>query len=76
LKLKNYSYHKDLDHIREREGKRWKLRVYVWLMYSLYKNKYRIFTCVEDTISRRRKKLRAEKTMSLIVHTYMKMSQE
>jgi hypothetical protein len=39
-------------HIREREGKRRKLRRLIWLMYSLYKNEYRIFKPVEITIRR------------------------
>jgi hypothetical protein len=38
------------DHIQEREGKRRKLRRWILLMYSLYKNEYRIFKLVETTI--------------------------
>jgi hypothetical protein len=37
---------------REREGKRRKLRMSIWLMYFLYKNEYRIFKPVEIIIGR------------------------
>jgi hypothetical protein len=36
-------------HIQEGEGKRRKLR-WIWLLYSLYKNEYRIFKLAETTI--------------------------
>jgi hypothetical protein len=39
-------------HLRDREGKRRKLRRWVWLMYLLYKNEDRIFKPVEITIRR------------------------
>jgi hypothetical protein len=41
--------------IQEREGKRRKLRILIWLMYSLYKNEYRIFKTAEIAIRRRLK---------------------
>jgi hypothetical protein len=34
-------------HIWQKEGKRRKLRRWIWLMYSLYKTEYRIFKPVE-----------------------------
>jgi hypothetical protein len=37
-------------HSGEREGKRRKLRRWIWLMYFLYKKEYRIFKPVEITI--------------------------
>jgi hypothetical protein len=37
---------------REREGKRRKLRRWIWLMYFPYKNEYKIFKPVEITIRR------------------------
>jgi hypothetical protein len=37
--------------MQEKEGKR-KLRRYMWLVYFLYKNEYRIFKSVEITIRR------------------------
>jgi hypothetical protein len=39
-------------HRREREGKRKNLRRWIWLMYFLYKNKYRTFKPVEISIRR------------------------
>jgi hypothetical protein len=36
--------------IQEGKGKRRKLRRRIWLMYSLYKNEYRIFKSVETTV--------------------------
>jgi hypothetical protein len=33
-------------------GKRSRLRRWIWLMYFLYKNEYRIFKLVETTIRR------------------------
>jgi hypothetical protein len=46
--------------IQEREGKRRKLRRWIWLMYFLCKNEYRIFKPVEITI-RRQLRLKGEK---------------
>jgi hypothetical protein len=37
-------------HIQEGEGKRRKLRRWIWLMYSLYKKEYRNFKPIETTI--------------------------
>jgi hypothetical protein len=37
-------------HIREREGKRRKLRRGIWLIYSLYNDEYKIFKVVEISI--------------------------
>jgi hypothetical protein len=44
----------------------------------LYKNEYRIFKTVEITIRRglsRKKKNRRDKSIQVIMHTYMEMSQ-
>jgi hypothetical protein len=38
------------DHIQEGEGKRRQLRRLIWLVYSLYKNQYRILRPAETTI--------------------------
>jgi hypothetical protein len=43
---------KGRSYTREGEGKRRKLTRWIWLMYSLYKNEYRIFKPVEITIRR------------------------
>jgi hypothetical protein len=39
-------------HIWEQYDKRRKLRRWIWLMFSLYKNEYRIFKLVETTVRR------------------------
>jgi hypothetical protein len=39
-------------HMRRGWGKRRKLRWWIWLRYSVYKNKYRILEPVETTIRR------------------------
>jgi hypothetical protein len=39
-------------HIQEGEGKSRKLRSWIWLMYSVYKNEYRTFKPFETTRER------------------------
>jgi hypothetical protein len=41
-------------HLWEEESKRRKLRRWIWLMYFLYKNEYRIFKPVETGVERRK----------------------
>jgi hypothetical protein len=47
-------------------------------MYFIYKNEYRIFKAVENTIRRdegRKEKNRGDDTIRVIIHIYMERSQ-
>jgi hypothetical protein len=64
-------------HYQEREGKRQKLRRWIWLMYFLYKNEYTIFKPVEITTRRglsREEKNRGDEPIWVIIHIYMELS--
>jgi hypothetical protein len=60
-------------HTQEREGKRRKLK-WIWLVYSLYKNEYRIFKLFETTIGKELKEIeeknQGNETNRTIVPTY------
>jgi hypothetical protein len=56
-----------------------KLRRWIWVMYFLYKNEYRIWNHKKGwnhkKVEGRKKKNRGDEPIRVIIHTYMEMSQ-